>query len=81
MIRYQQPGNIDIRMDLIKSLIYNHSIQEGVVVKESAHEENSMDQVVTILLGLISLFFVLGFGGFTLISLSEGERRAMKLSS
>ena len=40
-----------------------------------------MDQVVTILLGLISLFFVLGFGGFTLISLSEGERRAMKLSS
>ncbi|MFC2053026.1 4Fe-4S dicluster domain-containing protein [Chloroflexota bacterium] len=40
-----------------------------------------MDQVVTILLGVIGLFFVLGFGGFTLISLSEGETRAMKLSS
>ena len=40
-----------------------------------------MDQVVSILLGVIGLFFVLGFGGFALISLSEGERRAMKLSS
>jgi ABC-type transport system involved in multi-copper enzyme maturation permease subunit len=40
-----------------------------------------MDQVVTIILGMIGLFFVLGFGGFALISMVEGEHRAMKLSS
>jgi ferredoxin len=30
---------------------------------------------------MIGLFFVLGFGGFALISMVEGEHRAMKLSS
>ena len=40
-----------------------------------------MDQIVTVVLGLTGLFFVLGFGGFALISMVEGEHRAMKLSS
>ena len=40
-----------------------------------------MDQVATLVLGLTGLFFVLGFGGFALISMVEGEHRAMKLSS
>jgi len=40
-----------------------------------------MDQVVTVVLGMIGLFFVLGFGGFALISKVEGEQRAVKLSS
>ena len=40
-----------------------------------------MDQVVTVVIGLTGLFFVLGFGGFALISMVEGEHRAMKLSS
>jgi len=40
-----------------------------------------MDQVVTVVIGLTGLFFVLGFGGFALISMLESEHRAMKLSS
>ena len=40
-----------------------------------------MDQVVTVVLGLTGLFFVFNFGGFALISMAEGEHRAMKLSS
>jgi len=40
-----------------------------------------MDQVVTVVIGLTGLFFVLGFGGFALISMFEGIHRAMKLSS
>ena len=39
-----------------------------------------MDQIGTVVLGVIGLFFVLGFGGFALISMVEGEHRAMKLS-
>ena len=40
-----------------------------------------MDQIGTVVLGVIGLFFVLGFGGYALISMVEGEHRAMKLSS
>ena len=40
-----------------------------------------MVQIGTVILGVIGLLFVLGFGGFALISMVEGERRAMKLSS
>jgi len=40
-----------------------------------------MDQIGTVILSVIGLFFVLGFGGFALISMIEGEHRAMKLSS